>query len=188
MRRNQSSSFSCRSQTATSSTSTGKSSSTNQRPKALAASRPIRPPPIIPTRIFALLMGLPFNEFSGLLCCRAIVHDGHQRSRHSGWIGVLDNVSAVNDSGGSLLYQLFSSLQDFLVGSFAATAHQHRDSPCNLNYFVVVRDVIGRICLNDVCAQFDCLPHQGQDLFQVPVHHVSARFLVGTWKRRSEEH
>src|SRR3954468_4866597 len=89
MRRNQSSSLSCRSQTATSSTSTGKSSSANQRPKALAASRPISPPPIIPTRILALLIGSRLDELARLLGGGSIVHDRHQGSRHSGWGGVV---------------------------------------------------------------------------------------------------
>src|SRR3954469_15774920 len=100
--RNQSSNLSCRSQTPTNSTFTGKSSRTNQRPKALAASRPIKPPPMIPSLILRSLIS-GFYELARLLGRGPIVHDGHQGAYHPGWIIVLNDIPPIDDPRCALL-------------------------------------------------------------------------------------
>ena len=50
------------------------------------------------------------------------MHDSHQGSRHPGWIGVLDDVAAVNDAGGALREEVVRALEDLAVTDLATDA------------------------------------------------------------------
>ncbi len=108
-----------------------------------------------------------------------IVNDGHEGAGHASGIGVLNDVSSVNNSGGTLLNELFRALEDFLVWRLAAAANEDRYAASDFDDLAVNGDVIGRVSLDDVSAEFDGLANEWEDFFEIAINHVATGLLVG---------
>ena len=105
--------------------------------------------------------------------------DSHQGAGHACRGGVLDDVASVNNSHRTLIHQVLGSLQDLFVASAAATSDQNGNSGGDFDDFVVLADIVGRICFDDVGTEFDRLADEGADFIDVTVDHVSACLFVG---------
>ena len=92
---------------------------------------------------------------------------------------MLDDVAAVNDARRALLDQPLRAREDFRVRRLAAPAHQHGNAAGDFDHAMVNADIIRRIGLDDVRPELDRLADEREDFFQIAVHHVPARFLVG---------
>ena len=56
--------------------------------------------------------------------------------------------------------------QDFFIGRFAAASNQHWNSAGDLHHFVINRDIIRGIGLDNIGAEFNRLAQRGQILGQ----------------------
>ena len=119
-----------------------------------------------------------FDEFGGGFGGGAIVDDGHEGAGHAGGVGVLDDVAAIDDAGSALLDEFLGAFEDFLIGGLAAAADEDGNLAGDLDDFVVNRDVVRGIGLDDVRAEFDGLADEREDFVEVAVHHVTAGLLV----------
>ena len=73
---------------------------------------------------------------------------------------MLDDVAAIDDARSALRQQALRSTKELLVADAAATANQHLDVAGDFQDAVVVLDVGGRICLDDVSAQLARAPRR----------------------------
>ena len=105
--------------------------------------------------------------------------DGHEGAGDRGGFGVLDDVATIDDAGGALGDERGGAGEDFGFGGFAAAAHEDGNAAGGLDDFVVDRDVVGGVGLDDVGAEFDGLADERDDFGRVAVDHVAAGFGVG---------
>src|ERR1035437_10800595 len=119
---------------------------------------------------------------------QAVVDDAHEGLGDAGWVGVLDNVAAVNDAGGPLRQEVVRALGDFAVADFATAAHEHRNAAGGLDHLMIAAHIVGGVGLDDVGAEFDGLPDERDDFFLVAVDHVAAGLFVRLEDERLDHH
>src|SRR5688572_11995801 len=119
-----------------------------------------------------------------LLWRGAGVHDGHQGTCHASRILVLNNVAPIDDARRPLLHDFEGSAQDFLLRGLSASPHKDRNPSGYLDHLVVLGNIVARVGLDHIGAEFYRLANQGQDLFQIPVNHVPSLRLIGLHDER----
>src|SRR5207237_10571728 len=58
---------------------------------------------------------LAFDQLSRLSGGGSLMDHGHQRAGHAGGVGMLNDVAAIDDSGGPLLNEFFGGVQTIIV-------------------------------------------------------------------------
>src|SRR5579863_8201281 len=107
-----------------------------------------------------------------------MVDNGHQGFGHARWVGMLNDIAPVHDSGNALLDQRMRTLQYFEVRSPAAAAHQYGNATGDTDHLVIIVRIGSGVGFDDVSAQFNRLTDQGQYFLYVAIHHIAARFFV----------
>lgn len=120
------------------------------------------------------------NEVAGGVGSRCVfVDDSHEGAGHAGGIGVLDDVSSVDNAGSALFHESLGTFEDFLVGGLATATDEDGDASADLDDLVVVGYVIGGIGLDDVSTEFNGLADEGEDLVEIAIDHVAAGLGIG---------
>jgi hypothetical protein len=105
-----------------------------------------------------------------LLGRRAVVHDGHERARHGGAVGMLDHVAAVDDTACALGRDRVRAAQDLRLGGLAAAAREHGHVARDAHDAGEVGRVVGGIGLEQIGAQLRRLAHQRHGLLRIAIH------------------
>ena len=80
---------------------------------------------------------LPVEKCRGLDGAGTIMHNCHESFGHACGVSMLDDVAAINNSGGALLNKRFRAFEDLLIRRFASASHQHRNISGDLNDRVI---------------------------------------------------
>ena len=116
------------------------------------------------------------------------VDDFHELLSDFFWVGMLDDIAAVNDAGGTLGDEVAGTAEDFLVGNAATAPYENGDAGCDLDDLVVLGNVVSGIGFDDVSSQFYGLADEVSDFREVAIDHVSAGFGIGAENEGLDHH
>src|SRR5207302_6310478 len=103
---------------------------------------------------------------------------GHERLRHLGRVLILNHIPPIHNSCCPLAHKLVGACHNLLVGSLAATAHEHRSTRCYLNHLMILGHIIAWISLDHIRTKFNCLAYQWKDFVEITINHVASTFGV----------
>src|SRR2546425_12595385 len=103
----------------------------------------------------------------------SVMDNRHQCSDDRRGIGMLDHISSINNPRRSLLHEFMSTPQDFFFRRLPAATNQYWFTRCHFDDSVIVINIRGWIGFDNIGAQLDGLPNQGDNLLWIPVDSIA---------------